>query len=223
MTSSIKPRRQPSQNRSKATVDRILRAAESLIAKHGTGTLKMREIALRAKVPIGSLYMYFPNREAIIRAIVDRYHDSIDKSLQDLASQVRTPQHLIDLLERIVDDYYKFIRSTPSILNLWSGSLYNKTLTRLSIADSKRTAQILYLASEPFLTPEQAERAFPCYLVCVDIIGSIAKLAAFLGPEEGARAITELREMIVAHVTSMLDLNLSQTKPVARQPDGRAK
>jgi AcrR family transcriptional regulator len=207
MMSSIKPRRQPSQDRSKATVNRILRAAESLIAKKGTGALKMREIALRARVPIGSLYMYFPNREAIIRAIVDRYHDVIDTSLQESASRVRTSQDLIELLGRIVDDYYKFIRSAPSILNLWSGSLYNKTLTELSIADSKRTAQILYRASESFLTAEQAERAFPCYLVCVDIIGSIAKLAACLGPEEGAQAITELRGMIVTHVASMLGLD----------------
>ncbi len=53
ITSSVEQRRQPSQQRSKATVDRILKAAEALIAKHGTGSLQMREIALRARVPIG--------------------------------------------------------------------------------------------------------------------------------------------------------------------------
>jgi len=213
MKTTIEPRRQPSQERSKATVDRILRAAEALIAKNGTGALKMREIALRAKVPIGSVYMYFPNREAILRAIVDGYHESIDTSLQNSASEVRTAQDLVALLGRIVDEYYRFIRSAPSILNLWSGSLYNKTLTELSIADSKRTAQILYRASESFLTPEQAKRALPCYLVCVDIIGSIAKLAVNLGPEEGDRAVEELRRMIVAHVAAMLELETPEPAP----------
>jgi len=212
MKTTVKPRRQPSQERSKATVDRILRAAEALIAKHGTGALKMREIALRAKVPIGSLYMYFPNREAIIRAIVDRYHESIDRSLETSAAEVRNPQDLVALLGKIVDDYYRFIRSAPSILNLWSGSLYNKTLSELSIADSKRTAQILYRASESFLTPQQAKRALPCYLVCVDIIGSIAKLAVNLGPKDGDRAVEELRRMIVAHVTAMLELDTPAPK-----------
>jgi AcrR family transcriptional regulator len=207
---TIEPRRQPSQDRSKATVERILHAAEALIAKNGTGALKMREIAVRAKIPIGSLYMYFPNREAIIRAIVDRYHESIDTSLEQSAAEVKTPRDLVELLGRIVDDYYHFIRSAPSILNLWSGSLYNKALTELSIADSKRTAQILYRASEPFLTAEQAKRALPCYLVCVDIIGSIAKLAATLGPEEGDRAVAELRSMIVFHVAAMLGLGPSE-------------
>ena len=207
MTNNIKPRRQPSQERSKATVNRILRAAEALIAKSGTGALKMREIALHAKVPIGSVYMYFPNREAIIRAIVDRYHESIDASLEESASEVKNPQDIVDLMGRIVDDYYRFIRSAPSILNLWSGSLYNKTLTELSIADSKRTAQTLYRASESFLTSEQAERAFPCYLVCVDVIGSIEKLAVSLVPKEGNRAVAELRRMIVTHVAAMLDMD----------------
>ncbi len=124
--------------------------------------------------------------------------------------RVKTAQDLIDLLGRIVDDYYRFIRSAPSILNLWSGSLYNKTLTELSIEDSKRTATILYRASESFLTAAQAARALPCYLVCVDIIGSIAKLAVTLGPDEGDRAVAELRSMIVSHVATMLALDPSE-------------
>jgi AcrR family transcriptional regulator len=220
MTSSLKPRRQPSQQRSKATVDSILRAAEALIAKNGTGALKMREIALRAAVPIGSLYMYFPNREAIIRAIVDRYHTSIDVALEQRAAAVNTPQQLVELLGRIVDDYYGFIRSAPSILNLWSGSLYNKTLTELSIADSKRTAQILLRASESFLPPRQSRRALACYLACVDIIGSIAKLAASLDPQEGAQVVAELRNMIVAHVAAMLGV-VVPAAPAARVRRGR--
>jgi AcrR family transcriptional regulator len=221
MKTTIEPRRQPSQERSRATVDRILHAAEALIAKNGTGALKMREIALRAKVPIGSVYMYFPNREAIIRAIVDRYHESIDTSLEKSAAEVRTPGDLVALLGRIVDDYYRFIRSAPSILNLWSGSLYNKSLTELSIADSRRTAQILYRASEAFLTPEQARRALPCYLVCVDIIGSIAKLAVNLGAEEGDRAVEELRGMIVAHVAAMLELGTPESASKPRRSRSR--
>jgi len=125
------------------------------------------------------------------------------------------------LLGRIVDDYYRFIRSAPSILNLWSGSLYNKTLTELSIADSRCTAEILYRASESFLTPEQATRALPCYLVCVDIIGSIAKLAVSLGPEEGDRAVEELRRMIVAHVAAMLELDTTKSSPAPSKNDNR--
>jgi AcrR family transcriptional regulator len=223
MNATIEPRRQPSQERSKATVNRILHAAEALIAKNGTGALKMREIALRAKVPIGSVYMYFPNREAIIRAIVDQYHESIDTFLEKSAAEVRTAQDLVALLGRIVDDYYRFILSAPSILNLWSGSLYNKTLRELSIADSRRTAEILYRASESFLTPEQAKRALPCYLVCVDIIGSIAKLAVNLGSEEGDRAVEELRGMIVAHVATMLELDTTESALTPRRSRGRGE
>ncbi|MFT4114276.1 TetR family transcriptional regulator [Silvibacterium sp.] len=215
MTETVKPRRLPSQDRSKATVNQILLAAETLIARNGTGGLKMREIAEHAGVPIGSLYMYFPNREAIIRTIVDRYSQLIEADLTARAAKIRTAQELIALIGSIVDDYYKFLRSSPSLINLWTGSLYNQTLSELSIADSRRTAEILCHASRPLLPPRQRQRALPCFLVCVDTIGSIANLAVSLSPEEGDAVILELQRMLVAHVTALFgtDAASSAKKP----------
>ncbi|GGG90387.1 TetR/AcrR family transcriptional regulator [Silvibacterium dinghuense] len=208
MTTTVKPRRLPSQDRSKATVNQILLAAEALIARNGTGALKMREIAEQAEVPIGSLYMYFPNREAIIRTIVERYSTLIETDLSARVAQVKSTRELIALIGSIVNDYYKFLRSSPSLINLWTGSLYNKSLTELSIADSRRTAEILYHASKPFLTPRQRQRALPCFLVCVDTIGSIANLAVSLKPAEGDAVIEELQKMLVAHVTALFDKDM---------------
>src|ERR1039457_2407225 len=57
--------------------------------------------------------------------------------------------------------YYAFIRTTPGVLNLWTGSAYNQVLAQLSTEDSQRTARILYDASLPFLSPAQVQRALP--------------------------------------------------------------
>jgi hypothetical protein len=76
-------------------------------------------------------------------------------------------------------------------------------------------ALILYQAWLPFLSPAQTERALPCFLVCVDIIGTVAKLA--VDSQESEKIVEELRRMIVMHVAAMLDLDLSAPMPTSKR------
>jgi AcrR family transcriptional regulator len=200
-------RRQPMQARAKLTVDRILQAAEALIAEEGAGEVKMRKIALRAEIPIGSLYMYFPNREAIIRAITDRFHAYIDATLQEMVSAISAPEDLLKVVEQSVDWYYKFIRTTPGVLNLWTGSMYNQMLAQLSVEDSQRTAKILYEALRPHLGRKQAKQALPGLLVCVDMIGSISLVAASLNGKEGAKVVREMKRMILLYAADLMRID----------------
>ena len=60
------PRRKPSQSRSKVLVDAIIDACQQILVKEGTQQLTTNRIAEAAGVTIGSLYQYFPNKEAIL-------------------------------------------------------------------------------------------------------------------------------------------------------------
>ena len=60
------PRRKPSQSRSKVLVDAIIDACQQILVKEGTQQLTTNRIAEVAGVTIGSLYQYFPNKEAIL-------------------------------------------------------------------------------------------------------------------------------------------------------------
>lgn len=64
-------RRAPSQRRSQLTVDAIVEAAQLLVAEEGPRALSTRRIADRAGVSIGTLYQYFPHREAIITRLFE--------------------------------------------------------------------------------------------------------------------------------------------------------
>lgn len=69
---TFQPRKIPRQGRSRATVDAILDAcAEGLIGR-GYDALTTNAISERAGVSIGTLYEYFPNREAIAAALAGR-------------------------------------------------------------------------------------------------------------------------------------------------------
>ena len=67
------PRKRPKQDRSKVTVDAILTAAAHILTEDGYDNANTNRIAKRAGVSVGSLYQYFPNKEAIVTALRDRH------------------------------------------------------------------------------------------------------------------------------------------------------
>jgi len=66
------PRKLPSQQRAIATVEAIVEAAAHILEKGGFEAYSTNAVAERAGVSIGSLYQYFPNKDAITRALIAR-------------------------------------------------------------------------------------------------------------------------------------------------------
>ena len=67
------PRKQPRQERSAATVDAILDATARVLCKTGYDRASTNRIATAAGVSIGSLYQYFPSKEALVAALAGRH------------------------------------------------------------------------------------------------------------------------------------------------------
>jgi AcrR family transcriptional regulator len=85
---TITPRKKAKQARSQATIDAILKATAQLLVQDGFDAASTNRIAERAGVSVGSLYQYFPSKEAIIFALVERHVARMQKQLEDMASQV---------------------------------------------------------------------------------------------------------------------------------------
>jgi len=88
---TLEPRKIPRQGRSRATVDAILDACAEGLAIRGYEPLTTNAISERAGVSIGTLYEYFPNREAIAAALAGRAFlrmvDVMRGSLRDCIGQ----------------------------------------------------------------------------------------------------------------------------------------
>jgi len=69
------PRKKASQERAKATVDAILDATARILVKEGYDRASTNRVALAAGVSVGSLYQYFPSKEALVAALVERHLD----------------------------------------------------------------------------------------------------------------------------------------------------
>ena len=64
------PRKQPTQDRSKHTVAAILEATIRVLDEVGSTGLTTTRVAEVAGVSVGTLYQYFPNREALLNALL---------------------------------------------------------------------------------------------------------------------------------------------------------
>ncbi len=71
------PRKKPRQERSLATVDAILSATARILCGTGYDRASTNRIALAAGVSVGSLYQYFPSKEALVAALVERHTESM--------------------------------------------------------------------------------------------------------------------------------------------------
>ena len=69
----LEPRKIPKQTRSQSTVEAILEAAAQVFERHGYAGGTTNRIAERAGTSIGSLYQYFPNKDAVLVALVHRH------------------------------------------------------------------------------------------------------------------------------------------------------
>jgi len=86
------PRKRPRQERSRATVDAILSATARVLVRHGYDDLTTNAVATAAGVSIGSLYQYFPNKTALVAALLDRHIEDMNKAvLAELARVARLP------------------------------------------------------------------------------------------------------------------------------------
>ena len=69
------PRKSASQQRSRLTVDALLEATARILVREGYDRASTNRIAQVAGVSVGSLYQYFPSKEALVAAVIDRHSE----------------------------------------------------------------------------------------------------------------------------------------------------
>jgi AcrR family transcriptional regulator len=95
----LSPRKSPRQQRSRQTVDAILEAATRIFGERGYAGGTTNHIAEQAGVSVGSLYEYFPNKDAILVALAERRLDGmiarVQRHLEAVADDESDPDTLL--------------------------------------------------------------------------------------------------------------------------------
>ena len=102
----LEPRKTPQQSRSVATVEAIHDATIQVLLKNGAERLTTVHVAERAGVSVGTLYQYFPNKQALMFAVLDQHLALVAGAVEDTcaANHLQPLEVMLDeLVNRFID------------------------------------------------------------------------------------------------------------------------
>src|SRR5690242_4040434 len=82
------PRKRASQQRSRALVDALIEATARILVRDGFDRASTNRIAAAAGVSVGSLYQYFPSKEALVAAVIERHNRELLQVVRDALAEV---------------------------------------------------------------------------------------------------------------------------------------
>jgi AcrR family transcriptional regulator len=180
--------RAPKRARGKQRVAELLRAAITVFAEKGYEAATMTEIAARASAPIGSLYQFFPVKEALADTLVQNYLALLVADLEGLAARADA----IDT-KAIVEALFGLLRAYPreraAVLPLAEARMDERTRRTTFRHLLRRHIAAILRAHAPALTADAARD------IAVVVL-SLMKAAYALSDEEGLPGrVSGLREL----------------------------
>ena len=191
-------RRQPRQERGERRVVALLAAAVREFATAGYEAATMSSIAARANAPIGSLYQFFPNKQAVARAVRTRQIEDVERLWAGLKPEPGSDgvAHFVD---RFVDLMIMFIDGHPAFLPLLDAPSSTQPVGPRNRLRA-RLEQML-LALQPGLPSAAAPRIAETVL---NINKALMGMCARAQPGERRRIIREYRSVLKGYLTGRL-------------------
>jgi AcrR family transcriptional regulator len=189
--------RAPQQERGQRRVEQILDAAELVFAEFGVDGTSMQLIADRAESSVGSLYHFFPNKDAIVDALGARYAEAV--RVTNEAAMPLELAHLPaeELFERILMSQVRFIERTPAFDAVCQAAQRNCP----AINDALNQALVghvgKFLALRYPNAPELQRAASA--MVSVTMVHGVVDLASRLPSPHREAVLSESKAMLVAH------------------------
>jgi AcrR family transcriptional regulator len=117
---AIQPRKTPVQRRSAETVAVILEAAAHILERDGLTRFNTNAVAIRAGVSIGSLYQFFPGKDAILAALIQQYEEKMLMQFQKTFAAIKEIKGLTleRSLQKLVQTMIASHRDRPALYRI---------------------------------------------------------------------------------------------------------
>lgn len=195
-------RRQPRQARGQQRVAQILDAAELLFAEQGYEGASTNAIAAQAGVPIGSIYQFFPNKEAILHGLAARYRAEAAALLDEaLAADLPLGALIERLLNTVVEFGAQRIGFTRMVLQAGAHPHLAAAAADLQ-ADLVVRVEGLLATRAPHLAPERRRLTAEVALRAVLALLAFAIGEKPHGHERVLAVIDEIRRLLGAYIDS---------------------
>ncbi len=187
-------RKKPKQARSQQRVDQFLNAAAGVFAEMGYEAATTNAIAARADLPIGSLYQFFSNKEALLDALVERYTEQM-RALFDAKLTPQADLPLPEMLWQFMLAFAEFEASHVAFRTLFMSAALP---ARIGIhTEVIQRVDHLMTARFPALDPKQRQ------LTAVVAVAIVKGLMPLADPPDSLPAEQVVNEVVTALLAYM--------------------
>jgi AcrR family transcriptional regulator len=201
-TQSIEKRREPTSNRAKKTVERILDGTAELLDEMGLDELTTNHIAERAGVNVASLYKYFPNKYAVLAALADQMRE---EQLELLSGQPEPEGDWRGELRGLLNAYLKLFVSRPGFAALAAVMPSSPPLREIDEASLAAEASAIADRVASYGVGGSRPDREAIGRVILEAARGVFPLARRAGPARRKRLMRELERMLEAYLASYIE------------------
>jgi AcrR family transcriptional regulator len=217
MSTDVSMAKEPKRERGKQRVAALLDGAAAAFRELGYEATTMTEIAARAGASIGSLYQFFPSKEAVAEALFRRYADAVSRGLALLAECApgSTPEQLADLFIgqelRLRADRAVAAALIDMVASIGDRGKPLRSALRQQVA-------MVFQAARPGLRAPRARMAAAMTLYALKLVPRVAE------EEEQTQLplVNELRRWLALYLSDVLGPSAAATRRVHRPVARRA-
>ncbi len=110
--------RKPQQGRSKASLERMLAAAEKLMLDRGSEDFTLQEVSSTGNVSIGSIYLRFDGKDNLVRAVIANHLERMEAEENVMLAAVKKAKSLRAFVADYVDGYAELLKYHAPLLRL---------------------------------------------------------------------------------------------------------
>jgi AcrR family transcriptional regulator len=154
----LEPRKRPVQARSAASVDAILEATIQVLLSVGKERLTTTKVALRGGVSVGTLYQYFPNKSALLQAVLRRHLDEVTVAMERVCQEQRgnTLQHMATaLITAFLEAKMRDAKTSVALYSVSSDVDGAKIVQQTGVRSNRAIVGMLATACEPLTKDPQ--------------------------------------------------------------------
>ncbi len=196
-------RREPVQARSRARVDGILDAADAVFLERGFDEASTNHIAVAAGTSIGSIYRFFPDKDAILVALAERYGARMQAIAAAVTPVAPGPVPLAERVAQGIDQFNQFLRENRGYLTLIRQA--HHPALRAGAAAQEAAMVALIGASQAAYAPHLSQEEVAAVAEVTQTVLSALQILSLTRDEPFREAVVaEAKVLVSAYLTQRL-------------------
>ncbi len=198
-------RRSPVQARSRERMERILDEAATLFAGAGFDATTIEAIAAAAQTSVGSVYQFFPNKQAVFDALATRYAAQVEALFAALATSPARAASWSTAIDLAIGAFATFHRGDPGFRAVWLGGHTSQRVRDEGVALGRRITDHTARLMKPFLPGVPLARRRVVATVVVETVNALLMVAAQQPTASGGdRVVDEITAIVKRYLAPLV-------------------